>query len=358
MEVKKKFQVPSTKYERGRATGHIRAHLVLGTWYLVALLTFACLRSNTTGSHVRLAVGGQNQLVYLPTTLAQQLGFYKDEGLDVDLQDHAGGAKALQALVGGSADVVSGFYDHTIQMAAEGRELVAFVSMLRFPGLVLVVAPGRAADLTKIEDLKGHVAGVTTAGSSSQMMLTYLLQKHGVPPDSVSVTAIGSAATAVAAMEHGKVDAAMMADPACTFLRHRDASARVLADLRTAAGVKAAFGTDSYPSSVLYASGGWVRANRADAGRLARAIRRTLAWIHAHSAEEIAAKMPKEFRGDDDALYAEALKNSMAMFSDDGRMSADGAAAVRGLLAESMDKVRGTSIDLSKTYTNEFIDGR
>ena len=73
-------------------------------------------------------------MVYLPTTLAQELGFYKEEGLDVELQDFAGGAKALQALVGGSADVVSGFYDHTIQMAAEGRELVAFVTMLRYPG--------------------------------------------------------------------------------------------------------------------------------------------------------------------------------------------------------------------------------
>ena len=58
----------------------------------------------------------------------------------------AGGAKALQALVGGSADVVSGFYDHTIQMAAEGREIVAFVTMLRFPGLVLVTSPQSGGD--------------------------------------------------------------------------------------------------------------------------------------------------------------------------------------------------------------------
>ena len=66
------------------------------------------------------------------------MGFYKEEGLEVELQDFEGGAKALQALVGGSADVVSGYYDHTIQMAAERRELVAFVTMLRYPGLVLV----------------------------------------------------------------------------------------------------------------------------------------------------------------------------------------------------------------------------
>ncbi len=174
------------------------------------------------GVAVRIAVGGQNQLLYLPTTLARELGFYKDEGLAVDIQDFAGGSKALEALVGGSADVVSGFYDHTIQMAADGRELVAFVAMLRFPGLVLTTSPQRAGDLTKIEDLKGHLAGVTAAGSSTQMLLTYLLKKHGVDPATVSVVSIGNAATAIAALEHGKVDAGMMADPAFTMMRKRN----------------------------------------------------------------------------------------------------------------------------------------
>src|SRR5439155_8104973 len=100
----------------------------------------------TEGTPVRIAVGGQNQLIYLPATLARELGFYRDEGLDVELQDHAGGAKALQAMIGGSADVVSGFYDHTIQMAAEARPLVAFVRMLRFPGLVLASSPQTPAN--------------------------------------------------------------------------------------------------------------------------------------------------------------------------------------------------------------------
>jgi len=307
--------------------------------------------------HVRVAVGGQNQMVYLPTTLAQELGFYRSEGIDAELEDFAGGAKALQALVGGSADVVSGFYDHTIQMAAEGRELVAFVSMLRFPGMILVTSPQRP-EITKIEDLKGRVAGVTTAGSSSQMMLTSILARHGVPADSVSVTAIGAAATAVAAMEHGKVDAAMMADPAFTLVARRNPAVRVLADLRSASGVNDAFGTSAYPGAVLYASGDWIRSNRDTVSRLARAIVRTLAWMQAHTPEEIAGRMPKDFRGEDDALYAEALKSSMPMFSPDGVMAADGADAARQVLARSIEKVRTASIDVSKTYTNEFVHGR
>jgi NitT/TauT family transport system substrate-binding protein len=307
---------------------------------------------------VKLAVGGQNQMVYLPTTLARELGFYQEEGLDVELQDHAGGAKALQSLIGGSSDVVSGFYDHTIQMAAEGREFVAFVTMLRFPGLVLVTSPQSAGQVAKIEDLKGRVAGVTAAGSSSQMLVTHMLRRHGVAANAVSITPVGSAATAIAAVEHGKVDAAMVADPAFTLIARRNPGVRVLADLRTAAGVKDALGTDAYPSSVLYSKREWVDSNRATAAKLARAILRTLQWMHTHSAEEIAGKTPKPLRGEDDALYVQAVKNSMPMFSPDGLMDAAGALAVRELLAESMEKVRATRIDISDTYTNEFINGR
>ena len=324
----------------------------------LCVLVSACTRHTSDGAHVRVAVGGQNQMIYLPTTLAQELGFYREEGLDVELQDLAGGAKALQSLLGGSADVVSGFYDHTIQMAAEGRALVAFVTMLRFPGLVLVASPQSAEKVKTIEDLKGRVAGVTTAGSSSQMLLTYLLQRHGVPADSVSITAIGSAATAIAAIERGKVDAGMMADPSFTLVAKRNPGARVLADLRTAEGVKAAFGTDTYPASVLYSTAEWIRVNHDAAAKLARAITRTLAWMQTHSPQEIADRTPKVFRGEDDALYVQALTASMPMFSPDGAMTPGGAEQVRTLLAESMDKVRGAAIDVSKTYTNEFVHGR
>src|SRR5206468_10936479 len=165
---------------------------------------------------------------------------------------------------------------HTIQMAAEGREYVAFVTMLRFPGLVLVTSPQSANTLTTIGSLKGHVAGVTTAGSSSQMLLTYILQRNGLAGDAVSVTAIGSAATAIAALEHGKVDVGMVADPAFTLVHRRNPGVRVLADLRTAEGVQAALGAHAYPASVLYAKGDWIRANHDTTERLARAITRTL----------------------------------------------------------------------------------
>src|SRR4030095_3252201 len=97
----------------------------------------------------------------------------------------------------------------------------------------------------------------------------------------------------------------------------------------------------------------WIAAHRDEAAKLARAIRRTLEWMHGHSASEIAGKTPADFRLEDDGLYVDALSNSMSMFSTDGVMTPEGAGMVRSVLAASMDKVRTATIDLSKTYTNE-----
>jgi sulfonate transport system substrate-binding protein len=150
----------------------------------------------------------------------------------------------------------------------------------------------------------------------------------------------------------------MMSDPAFTIVQRRAPGVRVLADLRHAEGVKEALDASTYPASVLYTSGDWLRTNRETAAKLARAVKRTLEWMQTHSADEIADKLPPDFRGEDRALYVDALKNTMAMFSPDGVMADDGPKVVQMLLARSLEKVRNATIDLSKTYTNEFVDGR
>src|SRR5712691_67760 len=191
---------------------------------------------------VKIAAGGQQELIYLPVTLAQELGFYTDEGIDVTLLDFSGGAKSLEALLGGSADVVCGFYDHTVQMAAQGRELRAFVAMMRYPGLVAIAA---TRGIGRIEDLKGKTVGVSALGSSTQMFLNYLLVTHGIKPEDVSTASIGMSATAVGAMTHGKVDAAILTDPSLAIVRRQQPATRILADTRTAEGVRVIFGVDT-----------------------------------------------------------------------------------------------------------------
>lgn len=299
---------------------------------------------------VRIAVGGQSQLVYLPATLADRLGHYRDEGLDVAISDFPGGAKALEALWGGSADVVCGFYEHTIQMAADGRAVRAFVIMQRLPGLALVVSPASPRKIDSIAALRGATVGVSSPGSSTSLLLTYLLRRNHVPPDQVAQSGVGMSAGAVAAMERGKVDAAVMADPALAILEQRTGALRILADTRTEAGLLAALGVKEYPAASLYTTAAFLEKSPGPAEKLARAIGRTLAWMASHTPEEIAAAMPPEFRGEDSRVYVESIRRALPMYSRDGRMPAGGPQAVRGILGEVLEQVKTAKFDTAATY--------
>jgi NitT/TauT family transport system substrate-binding protein len=314
-------------------------------------LLAGCSTPIQQGPKIRIAVGGQTQLVYLPTTLAAQLGHYAEQGIDVELTDFPGGAKALEALMGGSADVVSGYFDHTIQLAAEGKRLKSFVTMLRYPGLALVSGGGAKS----VADLRGRAVGVSAPGSSTHLFLNHLLMRSGLGPEDVSAVGIGMAAGAVAAMERGKVDAAVMAEPAISQLAARKGPLLVLAQVQNEEGVRAVYGTATYPAAVLYARAEWVAANPILAQRLARAVRSTLGWIQAHSSAEIAARMPEAFRGGDDAAYARAVESGRAMYSPDGEMPEEGARAVARVMAESLVKVREAGVNPADCYTNEFL---
>src|SRR5258707_14514790 len=130
-------------------------------------------------SRVRLAVGGKPAMFYLPLTVVERLGYFKDAGLDVEISDFPGGARALQSLIGGSADVVAGAFDHTIQMQAKGQSIVAVVELGQFPGFVLGVLTAKAGTYRNHVDLKGFKIGITAPGSSTHFMARYLMAQAG-----------------------------------------------------------------------------------------------------------------------------------------------------------------------------------
>jgi NitT/TauT family transport system substrate-binding protein len=308
--------------------------------------------SKTVRPEIRLAVGGRAQLIYLPATLAIELGYTYEEGLNVVLQDFQGGSKSLESLLGGSSDVVCGFYDHTIQMAAQGRRLRSFLVMLQYPGLVAISA---SPNVSSIADLKGKNVGVSSPGSSTHMFLNYLLAKNGLQASDVTTAAIGMSASAVAAVTRGQVDAAIMTDPAVAIIRRERPNARILADARTAEGVRQIFGTASYPSAVLYAEPGWLDTHHVEAAHLVRAFQRAVAWMRFRSPEEIRARMPADFRTVSTAADIEAMRATQAMLSPDGMMNREMAEAVRNVLGVSLEAVRNAQIDVGGTFTNEFV---
>jgi NitT/TauT family transport system substrate-binding protein len=306
-------------------------------------------------SKVTIAVGGGACLCYLPTVLAKQLGEYEKAGLAVDLVDLKGGSDALKAVLGGSADVVSGYFDHCVNLAAKHQELVSFVVYDRYPGEVLVVSPKHTSEIASIKDLAGKKVGVSAPGSSTDFFLKYLLKKNGVDPASVAVIGVGLGGTAVAAMEQGQIDAAVMLDPSVTVLQGGHSDLKILSDTRTAKDTLEVFGGE-YPGGALYSTAAWIAGHEKETQALTAAILSTLDWIHSHSPEEIMAKMPPEMVGKNTELYLAALKNTIPMYSPTGKMDPKGADAVLAVFSLSSPEVAKANIDVSKTYTNKFVD--
>src|SRR6476469_2741045 len=149
---------------------HAVAMLAMG-----ALVTAAALAQAPEKKKITIGVGGKSLFYYLPLSVAERKGYFKDEGLEVEIPDFAGGAKALQSLVGGSADMVSGAYEHTINMAAKKQPIKAVVLQMKYSAMALAMSKERAAKFKGAKDMKGWKVGVTAPGSSTNMFVNNLL---------------------------------------------------------------------------------------------------------------------------------------------------------------------------------------
>ena len=232
-----------------------------------------------------LAVGGKNLLYYLPLTVAEQLGYFKAEGLDLKIVDFAGGSQALRALVGGSADVVSGAFEHTVNMQPKGQRLRAIVLMGRAPQIVLGINPKTMAGFKTIADLKGKKIGVTAPGSSTNVMANFVLAKAGLKPGDVSIIGVGAGAGAVAAMRAGQIDALANLDPVISLLT-RSHDLKIISDTRIVAEADKVFG-GPMPAGCLYLAQSFIDKYPHTTQALATAIVRANQWIQKAGAGDI-----------------------------------------------------------------------
>ena len=303
-------------------------------------------------SKLTIAVGGKNLFYYLPLTIAEQLGYFKDEGLQVEIPDFAGGSKALQALIGGSADVVSGAYEHTINMQAKNQSIESFVLQGRAPQIVLAVSTKTMPDYKSIADLKGKKIGVTAPGSSTAMMASYVLAKAGLKPSDVSFIGVGASKGAITAVTSGQVDAIANLDPVITMLQ-RDKLIKVVADTRTLKDTQAVYG-GPMPAAVLYTHTAFIKENPNTTQALANAMVHALRWLTKAGPSDIVKAVPESFLLGDRALYLAAWENVRQAISPDGLMPEAGPATALRMLKTFEPSLKDKPIDLAKTYTNAF----
>jgi NitT/TauT family transport system substrate-binding protein len=298
---------------------------------------------------------GTFMIDFLPLVLADTLGLFRGQGLDVAVQNFsAGGAASLQALLGGSVDTVVASYDHTIQMQAQNKEIQAVALLNPVPGLVLGVRQDLADRVKGVKDFKGLRLGVTVPGAAGDFLMKYMLVNNGMQASDITFIGVGSGASCVAAVEKQQVDLILNYDPAITILEQRKLIVPLL-DTRTEAGTHAAYGGD-YPFLCLYSMRGFIDRNPATIQRMVTALVGSLAYITSHSSAEIADALPPAYLMGDKSLFVTILDRSRQSFSPDGRFDPQSLTTPLRVLSAFDPRIANAHIDLAKTYTNRFVD--
>src|SRR6266496_4229161 len=302
---------------------------------------------------VHIAVGGKTSLYYLPLTIAEQLGYFKEEGLSVTISDFAGGSQALRAVIGGSADVVSGAYEHTLNMQPKGQYLQCFVQQGRAPQIAIGIATAKANAYKSPKDLKGLKVGVSAPGSSTHMILNHFSSAGGLKPSDISVIGVGLGATAIGALKSGQIDAVSNTDPVMTKLE-QDGEVKIIADTRTLRGTEQVLG-GPMPAGCLYAPVGFIRNNPNTVQALTNAIVRADKWIQSASPQEVLRTVPESYLLGDKALYLFSFNKVKEAISPDGVISDAGAKTALKVIPTFNPEVKAKEIKLELTYTNEFV---
>jgi len=325
-----------------------------GTMLAAAALGAPALLAQTRSEkkRVAIAVGGKASFYYLPLTLAEQLGYFKAEGLEVEISDFAGGARALQAVVGGSADVVSGAYEHTINLQNKGQFFQAFVLQGRAPQIAMGVSNKTLPHYKSVADLRGRKIGVTAPGSSTNMMANLVLARAGLKAGDVSFIGVGTSAGALAAMRSGQIDAISNIDPVMTMLEQKG-DVRIISDTRTLKGTREVFG-GPMPAGCLYAPQAFVQKHPDTAQALASAIVHALKWLQTAGPGDLIKTVPEAYLLGDRGLYLASFDKVRESISVDGMFPEEGARTALRALTSFDATLKADRIDLGKTWTNQF----
>jgi NitT/TauT family transport system substrate-binding protein len=335
--------------------------MAIGKVFALALLATLALQTSAHAQalekpNITIAIAGtSSQIDYISFNVAQALGYFKDEGLQVDAPELGSGTKALQALIGGSADVDAGSYEHTIQMQAKGQSVKCLALYRQAVGTALGIAKSKADSFKSLKDLKGMTVGVSAPGNSSTyIFLTLVLARAGLQPSDVSVVGVGNGPIAVAAIRSGKIDAISTVDPALTVLTRSD-DIKIAFDTRNEEGTKEIYG-GKYASGCMMVKGDFAEKYPNTTQALVNATVRALLWIQKASLDQIMALLPSTVTGTDRDMYRAALENSFFTIAPDGLVSQEEVENVLKVVSKADENVAKATIDLSKTYDNSFAE--
>jgi NitT/TauT family transport system substrate-binding protein len=303
---------------------------------------------------VTLGIGSKIQLPYVAVNIAQQRGYFKEQGLTVEFNEFQGGSDSLKALIGGSVDFVCGAYEHTLYLQARGQVITSIALQNNSFGVVIALSKKLAAAYKSPKDLAGLKIGVTGPGSSSALALGLLLSRAGLNDDALSIIGVGAGNAAIAMMKSGRLDGEANFDPVITRLT-ADGDLVPVIDTRTKEGLDYLYG-GPFAGSAISTTPDFIRKNPQTVQAFANAMVQALRWLRNATADEIAAALPEKFYAGDREIYKRALTANRDMLSKDSIVTPALAANSYRIIASFNDDVKNAKIDMAKTYDSSFAE--
>ncbi len=301
-----------------------------------------------------MAVGAEHALVYFPFDLAQQLGYFDREGLEVELIYMKGGSEAAEALVSGSVDYSGNAIDHAIAAAQRGKSLVMISDFMDEPGVTLLVRPGDKGKYASFKDMQGKTIGVTSPGSATHVLGVWMAKQAGISRDDIKFVGVGAGATMPAALAGGQVDAAIGNDPFATQMI-REGRAVSWLELYRTADVKRAIGFASYCFTGALTRGDVIAKNPQRTQKVVNALVRAQKYMQVHSADEISGVLTDEFRGGmSKSDWTPGYNHSRPAYTKNGEIPPEGVRAVIETNAFFLNNE--AKVDAAKLYDNRFVD--
>ncbi len=302
---------------------------------------------------VRFAGGGVALYGYMPFFIAVGQNLFAKHGIEPDVAMFPGGALAMKAVLGGSSDMACGFYEHTIQIAAKGGQLTAFVLQAQNSGLALAVRQDLAGEIKTAADLKGRKVGVSAPGSSTHLFAMQLAVKAGIKANDFAAIGVGTTQTALAALERKDIDALSLFDPIVAELESRK-MATVIADARDTKGSTAIFG-GPYASGSLYAESAWLAKNEGTCRLAATAIVEAVNFLKAATPAQAIAALEKGMCFLGATVCESAFMRNREAFMHNGQISRIQAETVKRMLEGFDPAIAAAKVDLTPTFTNRFV---
>ena len=283
------------------------------------LATAALLTASAAKEKVRLATGSRaGNIVYLQIDLARALGYFDEEGLDVNISYFDAGTGAAQSLASRENDFSANSIDHAIKLRAAGQDLYMVASFTDLPCVTLLVRKDLRPQIRSNRDLKGRRIGVTALGAGTHVLAASVLRNAGYSLRDVEVVAVGSGDSFIAAMTQKRIDVGVATDPTTTRLL-LSGEASVLLDMTTPEETHLIF-NGAYQFTGLMTRPDVIRDRPALVQSMVNAIVKTNAYIRGHSAAELAARLPASIVGDR-YIYVKSLEHSRPSFSKDGMLT-------------------------------------